>query len=97
MSSTCDETQAKAIQHIPCWCFHNCNDESGHYHTYETAGSPVDMPRRMIRALVAAGGKPRYTEFLSIGDTHNAWDKAYTMPELFDWLARQRRQSIGIQ
>jgi pimeloyl-ACP methyl ester carboxylesterase len=91
VASTCDEKQAKLIRHIPCWCFHNCNDESWYYHQYDAPGSPVDIPRRMIRALVAAGGKPRYTEFLTIGDTHNAWDKAYTMSELFDWMAKQRR------
>jgi predicted peptidase len=45
----------------------------------------------LIRAIVEAGGSPRYTEFLGIGDTHNAWDAAYTMPELYDWLAKQRR------
>jgi pimeloyl-ACP methyl ester carboxylesterase len=68
---------APAIKHIPCWCFHN---------TYD-AGPAVESPRKMIEALTAEGGHPRYTEFLEIN--HNAWDWAYTMPELYDWLARQ--------
>jgi pimeloyl-ACP methyl ester carboxylesterase len=68
---------APAIKHIPSWCFHNRYD----------AGPPVESPRKMIEALKAAGGQPKYTEFLEIN--HNAWDWAYTMPELYDWLARQ--------
>lgn len=91
VSSGCDEGLAARIRHIPCWCFHNCNDASGYYHKYATSGSPVEGPRRMIRVLAAGGGSPRYSEFLKIGDTHNAWDKAYTTPELYSWLAGQRR------
>jgi hypothetical protein len=36
----------------------------------------------MIAASEAAGGAPRYTEYLAIGDSHDAWDTAYTMPGL---------------
>jgi predicted esterase len=91
VSSACDESQAHLIRRIPCWCFHNCNDEEGHYHRYTGGGSPVESPRRMIQALLAAGGTPRYTELLHVGDTHNAWDYAYTLAELWDWMSRQRR------
>ncbi len=55
----------------------------------------------MIAALRAAGGTPRYTEFVALatdswrdGDAkwaHNAWDKAYSMPELYEWLIQQSR------
>jgi predicted esterase len=91
VSSAIDRRLAPEIRHIPCWCFHNCNDEPGYYHKYHAYGSSVELPRQLIRAIVEAGGSPRYTEFLGIGDTHNAWDAAYTMPELYDWLAKQRR------
>jgi poly(3-hydroxybutyrate) depolymerase len=91
ISSTCDKAEAGLIRHIPCWCFHNCNDQEGHYHRYTGGGAPVELPRGMIRALVAAGGRPRYSELLHVGDTHNAWDYAYTLPELWEWMSRQRR------
>lgn len=85
-----DPALAPAIAKIPCWCFHNSQDVS----------SPPTIPRRMIAALREAGGSPRYTEFLELtsdqqrGDplgAHNAWDKAYNMPELYHWMIQQSR------
>jgi len=69
---------AASIKHVPCWCFHNSHD----------AGSPVANPRAMIEALRAAGGTPRYTEFFGLN--HNAWDRAYNLPDLYDWLLSHR-------
>jgi len=77
-SAPVDIGLAPLIKHIPCWCFHNRYD----------AGSPANNVRKMIEALRAAGGTPKYTEFSDI--SHNAWDWAYGMPELYDWLLRQR-------
>ena len=84
-----DPGQVSPIAKIPCWCFHNSYD----------VGSPPAIPRRMIAALREAGGSPRYTEFLELtsdqrGDplaAHDAWDKAYNMPELYDWMIQQSR------
>jgi pimeloyl-ACP methyl ester carboxylesterase len=70
--------QALRIQHIPCWCFHNRYD----------GGSPANRIRETIEVLRRAGGKPRYTEFLDIN--HSAWDWAYDLTELYDWLSQQR-------
>ncbi len=82
----------QALSHIPCWCFSNCNDEGRYYHNCKLSGSNVESVRATIRALTDAGGSPRYSETLNIGDTHNAWDYAYTQPELWDWLTKQRRR-----
>jgi hypothetical protein len=38
----------------------------------------------MIDAIKSAGGTPKYTEYPGVG--HNSWDKAYTEPDLYDWL-----------
>ncbi len=78
VASSGDPEVASRIPGIPCWCFHNSHD----------AGSPVASPRRMIAALRAAGGAPRYTEYFGL--EHNCWDRAYATPELYEWLLGQR-------
>jgi hypothetical protein len=45
----------------------------------------------MIKALEEAGGKPKYTEFPGVD--HVSWDKAYATPELWEWLAKQKRSA----
>ena len=47
----------------------------------------------MIQSLRTAGGRPRYTEFFGLN--HNAWDRAYHLPDLYDWLLRQRLPPFG--
>jgi pimeloyl-ACP methyl ester carboxylesterase len=73
-----DPGLAASIKHIPCWCFHNRYD----------AFHPVDEPRKLIENLRALGAHPRYTEYLDTN--HNAGERAYVLPELYDWLERQR-------
>jgi predicted peptidase len=69
-----DPSQAAKIAKIPCWDFHGDADTA----------VPVDKSRKMIAALKAAGGDPKYTEYPGVG--HNSWDKAYGTPELYPWL-----------
>jgi predicted esterase len=73
-----EPAQAPAVKHIPCWCFHNRYD----------GDILADQPRKMMESLRALGGNPIYTEYLDTG--HRAWERAYVLPELYDWLARQR-------
>jgi predicted peptidase len=92
-TSGCDPSQAPRFAKLPCWCFHNAYD----------VHSPPTIPRGMIAALRNAGGAPRYTEFYEmISDAmivgpgprhfdHDAWDKAYDLPDLYEWLIVQRR------
>lgn len=65
---------AARIKHIPCWCFVGDKDKS----------ALVENNREMIKALKAAGGQPRYSEYPYVG--HNSWDPAYVTPELYSWL-----------
>ena len=69
-----DPATATKIKDIPCWCF--CGDKDG--------AKLVENNRTMIKALQAAGGTPRYSEFPFVG--HNSWDPAYVTPELYSWF-----------
>jgi|GEM_PF-499721 len=84
-----DFAAVQRLKQIPCWCFHNAND----------ATSSVERPRRMIAALRSAGGEPKYTELVSLARSglpnHNAWDKAYALPLLYDWLLQRRLPAIN--
>lgn len=75
-----DETQAKKIAAIPVWVFHGAKD---------TAVKP-ERSRNMVKALEAAGGKPKYTEYPDVG--HDSWNKAYADPETIKWLFSQKRK-----
>lgn len=71
--------KADQIKQIPCWVFHGAADPA----------IPVSESREMVAALIAAGSKPRYTEYPKA--EHNCWDRAYRTPELWNWLAAQKR------
>jgi predicted peptidase len=73
-----DPKQAEKIKHIPCWCFHGDADPT----------VKVDLSRNMIKALKAAGGEPKYTEYPGVG--HNSWTRAYADKELYEWLLKQQ-------
>jgi predicted peptidase len=75
-----DPKGAEKIKDIPCWCFHGADDPT----------VKVDQSRRMIDALKAAGGKPKYTEYPGVA--HNSWDKAYGTDELYEWLWKQKKK-----
>ena len=67
------------IARVPLWAFHGAKDPT----------VPVDGTRRMIEAMKAAGGAPRYTEYADVG--HGSWDAAYATAEMWDWMFEQRR------
>ena len=50
---------------------------------------PVSVSRNRVAARRTAGGRPLYTEYPGVD--HNAWEWAYTEPELLTWLFAQRR------
>jgi predicted esterase len=74
-----DVKQADKIKHIPCWCFHGALDK----------GVSVEGSRRMIAALRAAGGTPKYTEYPEAG--HDIGNMVWGTRELFAWLLEQKR------
>jgi predicted peptidase len=74
-----DPRRAAWLRDLPLWVFHGAEDTV----------VPPDHSRRMVRAIEAAGGKPRYTEYPGVG--HNSWDPAFAEPELFSWLFAQKK------
>ena len=64
----------------PLWNFHGDSDTT----------VPVSVSRDRMTARRKAGGRPLYTEYAGID--HNAWQWAYTEPELITWLFAQRRE-----
>jgi predicted peptidase len=77
-----DEAKAAALKDLPIWAVHGENDTS----------VPVVRSKRMIEAVRAAGGEPKYSELEGVA--HNCWSRAYS-PEfgLLDWMFAQRRGS----
>lgn len=78
--------KAAVLKHLPIWAFHGSSD-----HVVDVSGS-----RNMIRAIRAAGGKPRYSEFPKLG--HGTWSDAYSLPGapkpvagFFSWLFSQKK------
>lgn len=74
-----DETQAAKLVNLPTWAWHGDLDQA----------VPVERSRKMIAAIKAAGGNPRYTELAHVN--HNSWSPAYRTPDLLAWIFQQRR------
>ena len=62
------------------WAFHGDADPT----------VPVKASRKMIAALRAAGGRPKYTEYAKV--KHDSWVDAYPDPALHQWLFEQKCQ-----
>lgn len=75
-----DPKSAAKFKDLPCWCFHGDADPT----------VKVDLSREMVKALKAAGGDPKYTEYPGVG--HNSWTQAYADKELYAWLWKQERK-----
>ncbi|MEI6575776.1 MAG: PHB depolymerase family esterase [Bacteroidota bacterium] len=65
---------ARIIKDIPLWAFHGDQDPV----------VPFAADDRLIAALQASGGKPKFTVLRGVG--HNAWDYAYKDPEVLRWM-----------
>lgn len=72
-----DEATAPRLAKLPIWCFHGDADTV----------VPVERSRRMIEAIRAAGGNPKYSELPGVG--HDSWTPAYRDPTVLDWLFAQ--------
>jgi predicted peptidase len=68
----------KAAAKCPLWAFHSDDDHL----------VPVQLARDLVQAWRKHGGVAKYTEYTGL--KHSSWKKAYTEPELFEWLFRQR-------
>ncbi|MEX2214829.1 MAG: prolyl oligopeptidase family serine peptidase [Phycisphaeraceae bacterium] len=76
-----DLTQAKALTHLPIWAFHGDKD---------TVITP-EKTGNMIDAIKAASkdSKAKWTLYPGVG--HNSWSKAFSDPELLEWMFTQKR------
>ena len=54
---------------------------------------PLEKSEVMVEAVKERGGDARLTIYPEAG--HNAWDPAYSDPELYEWFLRHRRQKNG--
>lgn len=70
---------APRLAGVPIWCFHGGADKN----------VPAQKSREMVELIRQAGGNVKYTEYPGVG--HNAWDRAYKDPELWQWLFAQQR------
>ncbi len=73
-----DEAAANKLKKLPIWAFHGAKD----------AAVRPDESRRMINALKAAGGNPRYDELSDVG--HDVWKVVYDSDELVEWMLNPR-------
>jgi predicted peptidase len=74
-----DPSKVAVIANMPIWAFHGERDKV----------ISVGESRKMISALKRAGGHPRYSEYSNAG--HDVWLRAFTEPDLVDWLFAQHR------
>lgn len=72
---------AKNMTATPFWIFHGDADNI----------VPVSWSQKMVKALKAAGGKPKYTEYAGV--KHNSWTKAYETAAMWEWMFSQRRKA----
>ena len=70
---------APVLAGMGAWIFQGENDEL----------STAPLARRMVAAIRAVGGKPRYTEFEGVG--HAMSRLVYDDPEVIAWMLAQRR------
>ena len=68
------------MKEVPTWVFHGAQDEA----------VPLQQSQEMVDALKAAGGNVRFTVYPEGGHVE-AWQNAYSDPDLWEWLAKQRR------
>jgi predicted peptidase len=75
-----DDLYADRLVNVPVWAWHGTADEE----------VPVRKTQRMIAAIRAAGGNPRYTELEGAG--HDVWTPAYQSADgVIPWMFAQRR------
>ena len=70
---------AGELKDVPVWAFHGGKDQA----------VSLAEEQRMVNAVNKHGGNAKLTIYPDAG--HNAWDRAYNDPALFDWLLAHRR------
>lgn len=75
-----DPEQAEAYVGIPTWVFHGAKDTT----------VPISNSEKMVDAIKAAGGDPKFTVYPEAG--HDSWTATYDNPEFYEWLFKQKKQ-----
>ena len=84
-----DPSKAYLLKDMPIWVFHGSMDPI----------VPVSGSRDMIKAIEAAGGHPRYTEYA--GAKHDIWARVYAVDtvnpsnNVFQWLFSQHKNPVA--
>ena len=74
-----DTIWAKRLAVVAVWVFHGAKDKL----------VPPQRSQEMVEALKKNGGNVKFTLDPEAG--HGVWNKAYAMPELYEWLLQQKR------
>ncbi len=74
-----NESKASNLARTPIWAFHGEADQA----------VSVERSRKMVAAIRAAGGMPKYTEYKEAG--HAIWERVFSEPELLPWVFAQSR------
>jgi predicted peptidase len=70
---------ARGVGQTPAWVFHGAEDKV----------VPVAESRQMVKAIEAAGGSVKYSEYAKVG--HNVWLNVLAEKNLMPWLLANRR------
>jgi len=70
---------AGELKRVPVWAFHGAKDQA----------VSLAEEQRMVNAVNKKGGSAKLTIYPDAG--HNAWDRAYNDPALFDWFLSHLR------
>ena len=74
-----DPGTAERLKGLPIWAFHGAKDRV----------VPISRSQQMVDAIRAAGGDVVFTVYPDAA--HDSWTWTYDDPDLFAWLADQRR------
>jgi predicted peptidase len=74
-----DPASVAALRQLPTWVFHGARDTV----------VPPDRSVEMVSALKQAGGTVTLTIYPNAGHA-GAWKRAYSAPQLFDWLLQHQ-------
>jgi predicted peptidase len=75
-----DPKRILSARDVAVWAFHGAKDTT----------VLASRSREMVAALRAVSSSVRYTEYPDVA--HNVWTRAFTEPDLPEWLFAQRRQ-----
>lgn len=71
---------AERLKNIGVWAFHGALDDIVY----------PEESVKMVAAINRCGGNAKITILPDV--THNAWNVAYTMPEIYDWFLTYQKK-----